>query len=362
MRPVICFFEKELFIYSLEYSLLSCPAGKSVEFFLQEIERDYLNDLKIVQVNFEYDDTQRFKKQKNLYISAKATVFLIKNYDLNTLAEIKTLHYTGELKTPVRVFKPLITKNEFMDGVAKIRLEITRGRIYQVNLTAPMTSQTQADPLDLFFHFESRYPSAYKAFLPFDNHELLSFSPELFLKNSRQELVTRPIKGSLSKTADFLVSLYKNKKEEAELSMIVDLLRNDLNSLGNPDPALVTQHRKALHLDYIQHTFSEIKLKNSFSLPYVLKKMMPGGSISGCPKLESLNVISEIEPFKRQAYTGTIGWWRKNDFKLNLSIRTFIKSGALLIYHSGCGIVFDSDAELEWKEFLLKTGGLVVEN
>lgn len=140
--------------------------------------------------------------------------------------------------------------------------------------------------------------------------------------------------------------------------MIVDLLRNDLNRVNDSNSlefAEVTKHRAAMKLAYIQHTYSEISLQTHKNLPEILNCTMPGGSISGCPKIESLHVISETEKYKRQIYTGCIGWWKENDFTLNLSIRTFIKNQEDLFYHAGCGIVYDSVAENEWNEFLLKT-------
>jgi anthranilate/para-aminobenzoate synthase component I len=115
-----------------------------------------------------------------------------------------------------------------------------------------------------------------------------------------------------------------------------------------------------MQLGYIQHTFSEIEVETTKNLAEVLAATAPGGSISGCPKVESLKVIAELETYKRQAYTGALGWWKDNNFCLNLSIRTFIKKENQLYYHAGCGIVYDSDANKEWDEFLLKTGQLNV--
>jgi para-aminobenzoate synthetase component 1 len=184
----------------------------------------------------------------------------------------------------------------------------------------------------------------------------------LFLKMQNKKLKTQPIKGSLSDEASSITFLLNNPKEEAELSMIVDLLRNDLNRLENKNSAQVNFHRRVMNLGYIQHTFSEIEIESDKTLPEVLLCTMPGGSISGCPKIESLKVISELETYKRQAYTGTIGWWKDNNFCLNITIRSFIKYKKQLIYHSGCGIVYDSDAEKEWNEFLLKAGSLNLKN
>ncbi len=149
-------------------------------------------------------------------------------------------------------------------------------------------------------------------------------------------------------------------KETAELSMIVDLLRNDLNSICEK-PVTVTKHREILDLGYTQHTYSEITGLTNLNLPEILKSTFPGGSISGCPKSESLKAISEFENSPRGFYTGTIGWWQKNDFKLNIAIRSFKKQNTDLTYYAGCGIVYDSDPDCEWQEFLTKAGKLNVQ-
>lgn len=359
MNPLICFFEHNLFIYTLDYEVINCPPTLSVQVFLKQIEEKYFEKLKVVQVNFEFDHPERFEHQTALYQCPKAKVYVIRYYELKTLSEIKAASLTLDMNTEDIHFKPLMSKNDFIAKVQTIQQDICEGRLYQVNLTAPLEGETSENALNLFFKYEEKFQSQYKVLLPGTQLDIISFSPELFIENINETLTTRPIKGSSGSATDFVASLYKNKKEEAELSMIVDLLRNDLNSLGEA-AAEVMAHRAPLQLGYIQHTYSEIKIKNNLPLGEVLGHMMPGGSISGCPKLESLKVIGEVEPYRRQIYTGTLGWWKKNDFKLNLAIRTFIKTGDKIFYHAGCGIVFDSDAELEWSEFLLKTGGLHV--
>ncbi|MBC7421455.1 MAG: chorismate-binding protein [Bdellovibrio sp.] len=353
MTPLICFYEKDLFIFSLDYEVHHCPAQMRVADFLNTIEKEFFNAMKVIQCNFEFDS---MSAQKALYNGSKASVFVIQNYALKTLAEITA----GDVKNISHQFKPLVSREQFTEQVKIIKGQIAEGRIYQVNLTAPLAAACNESGLDIFNYYQAKFNSEYKAFLPYENYSLISLSPELFLQRVKNQLITRPIKGSSSAEKDFSTSLYKNEKEEAELSMIVDLLRNDLNNLDENQASVVTKHREKMQLGYIQHTYSEIQVSNDQPLASILQKTMPGGSISGCPKIESLKVINELEPYRRQAYTGTLGWWQKNDFTLNLTIRTFIKSHDLLVYHAGCGIVYDSDPESEWDEFLLKTGSLHV--
>ena len=174
------------------------------------------------------------------------------------------------------------------------------------------------------------------------------------MQKQDSQLISRPIKGT---SAIGYTDLINNPKEAAELSMIVDLLRNDLNSVST-GPATVNAHRKHLQLPYTSHTFSEVQVATDQTLPMILKKTMPGGSISGCPKVESLKAISEYENYERQFYTGTIGWWQQNDFELNIAIRSFVATHENLFYFAGCGIVSESDPEAEWNELLNKASKL----
>ncbi|MFZ3230916.1 MAG: chorismate-binding protein [Pseudobdellovibrio sp.] len=359
MRPVICFFEGDLYIYSTDYELALCPDEIAVTAFLESIDSNNLNKMKIVQINF--DAFQASTKQVDIFKTSKAAVFILNNYQLLTLQNISISHNLIKntfLKDAL--FKLQITKNNFLENIISIKKMISAGRLYQVNLTTTFMADLKTDPLDLFLSNYLDYSGNYKCFLPFANHSLVSFSPELFLEKNESILKTEPIKGSISKNQNYENDLIKNEKEESELSMIVDLLRNDLNGLELENSAQVIKHRELMNLNYIQHTFSEIQIQTSKLLPYILEKMMPGGSISGCPKKESLLVIQELEPHKRGAYTGTIGWWKDDNFKLNIAIRTFLQTESNYYYFAGCGIVYDSDPETEFAELLNKTGNLNV--
>lgn len=358
MKKLFCFLREDEFLKSDDYSIISCDDNTDLCTFLNQLQKIYFSQMKVVQINFEAEH-RCFSGQKALYPAAKATVFVLNRYSVvreeELLAELTAVEDTDV------VFQTLELKSAFIEKVDIIKKEIAAGRLYQANLTAPLKAECLAPAEAIFKKYFSLLNGQYRALLPLsDDCSVISFSPELFLQKSGLMLTTRPIKGSLNSDKNFEAGLMADSKEEAELSMIVDLLRNDLNRI-EPDPAgphsaVVTKHRAALKLKYIQHTFSEIQIQTEKSLPEILECTLPGGSISGCPKLESLKLISELEAYKRQVYTGTIGWWKDNEFSLNLAIRTFIQYQDALYYHAGCGIVYDSDAEKEWAEFVLKTG------
>jgi para-aminobenzoate synthetase component 1 len=356
MNTAFCFYNQDEFLVSENYSVKHCPEETAVHDFLKDIEKNFYSEMKIVQNNFEYDSQNLFKNQKKLYDAPKACVFILKSYSIvpkkNILAD------AGSAQPDLK-FESLESKAVFIEKVNIIKREIAAGRVYQVNLTAPLFAHCPYPAESVFKTYCRDLNGDYQAFLPIkEDLQVICFSPELFLQKSGNSLCTRPIKGSLRNDLSFESDLLASKKEEAELSMIVDLLRNDLNRIEPKKSAEVTKHRAEMQLGYIQHSYSEIKIETEKNLPDIINCTFPGGSISGCPKIESLHLISELEMNQRQIYTGSIGWWKENEFTLNLAIRTFIQNQNLLFYHAGCGIVFDSDAEHEWDEFILKTGKL----
>ncbi len=364
MKPLISFYKNEKYIFSKDYQLVCCKINENLFDFLNDIEKKYANQLKILQINFDAAQTEQVFYEKTLYPCPKASVWILNSFEFLSI-DIILNQIKIENQVPYEmIFRPLISQNEFKMAIEKIKFDIRAGRIYQANLTSAFKADCGAEAAIIFADFYQKFNSRYCALLPHQGIDVMSFSPELFLEKLDGVIKTEPIKGSIRPEENIENDLIQNEKENAELSMIVDLLRNDLNRIAYETTenasAEVTQHRSVMKLNYIQHTYSQICIKTNAHLPLVLKCTFPGGSISGCPKNESLKVITENEKYPRGVYTGSIGWWHNNEFSMNLAIRTLIKHENQIYYHAGCGIVFDSDPEKEWKEFLTKAGALQV--
>lgn len=347
MNPIICFYEDDLLIHSDDYILVQCDHHTDLTAFLEKTQSEYPTQMKVIQVNF--DDLQKQNAESLLENDPAISVFILNHFKLIDKKDLAIPKEKFNLN-----FAPQLAKNEFLEKVRSIRFDIQNGRYYQVNLTSCFESKVEphSDPFEIFKYYFQKFNSQYSAFLPRLDSEILCYSPELFLEKKGKSILTRPIKGTTSQNQPF-EDLLKNTKENAELSMIVDLLRNDLQAVCF-EKVVVSEHRKELSLNYLIHTYSEISGQTDLFLPEILKHMLPAGSISGCPKKESLKAIFELETNHRHFYTGCIGWWQNDDFKLNLAIRSFLHSKNTLTYFSGCGIVYDSDPEKEWQEFLRK--------
>jgi para-aminobenzoate synthetase component 1 len=169
-------------------------------------------------------------------------------------------------------------------------------------------------------------------------------------------LSTSPIKGTISKNVkNYEAILLESQKESAELSMIVDLLRNDISRASDISPSKVIKHREIMDLGNLVHTYSTIESETSLNLCEILWETLPGGSISGCPKREAVLNILKLEPYARGPYTGICGWWHKDNFELNILIRSLVLlPNGKCFYSAGGGIVYDSKCNMEYDEILLK--------
>lgn len=370
MSPVICFYNENKFIWSTNYTLYSCPDDLSLTSFLSEFQKNFYNDHKIVKINFDALSEMSSDSRPRYAKTAKANVFVLHSYELIAESELNTklagLKNNMQGTAERAQFSPLINEAAFISAVESVKADICRGRFYQMNLTAALHAQVSEkfSALDYFSLLSQKVACPYRAYLPLEKAEIICLSPELFLRKQNSTVITQPIKGTLV-TGDELKQLQQSPKENAELSMIVDLLRNDLNTLSCEKyngSAKVNFHRHILPLGYTTHTYSEIEIETSKNFIEIVSQSFPGGSISGCPKIESLKKIAETETYQRDFYTGSIGWWHADNFSLNIAIRSLYHSQRDLYYFTGCGIVFDSDPAKEWQEFLTKCSFLNLEN
>jgi para-aminobenzoate synthetase component 1 len=255
------------------------------------------------------------------------------------------------------------TKPEYLAAVEKAIDYIYAGDIYQINLSQRFHTQLSASPFDLFRVLRNINPSYYGAYMAYSGHGVISSSPELFLRRSGAEVETRPIKGtrprgkSAEEDKGYKRELHESPKDSAELSMIVDLERNDLGRVCEYGSVVVDEHRYIETLPTVFHTISTVRgeLKDDIGVVDLIRATFPGGSITGCPKIRSIEIIDELEPTRRNVYTGSIGYIDFNgDMELNIAIRTLIFKGRDIYYQVGGGIVADSDPEAEYEETLDK--------
>ena len=259
--------------------------------------------------------------------------------------------------------KSNFSRDDYIHSVNTIRDYIREGDVYQVNLSQRFSYPFKTSSFNLFQQLYQLNPAPFFSHINAGDHQVVSTSMERFLFLDGSTIETRPIKGTRkrgitddedSQLKDDLIS---SEKEDAELSMIVDLLRNDLGKVCKPGSIKVHEHKRVEKYQNVFHLVSIIKgeLADSITFADLLKATFPGGSITGCPKIRAMEIIDELEPHVRQVYTGAIGYmgFHKN-LDLNVAIRTAIISDEICHFGVGGGIVYDSVAGDEYEETLYK--------
>ncbi len=375
--PIISFYKNGEYIISDNYFTVELLKS-NWEFKINQIQKDFYENMKIIQFDFpKHEILKRNNKKFNInylknYVKKYnndfscfknsykneyfGVVYILKNYRVTSEIDIKNSD-SFRLQTPL---KKLVPKDKYIKTIKAIKKEISVGNFYQINFTIPFKANYTGDYCDIFLHYHQKFSGDYHALIPYKNGAIISMSPELFLKKEGDSLISQPIKGTLPNTPENYKKILESEKEESELSMIVDLLRNDLNSVGDIQGDSINFHRKIMNLGNLIHTYSEIEVKTSKKLGEIIKKTAPGGSISGCPKEAAVEAILKYEKFDREGYTGSIGWWQRDNFILNITIRSFILRGDKILYHSGGGIVYDSEPEKEFEEILLKASKIQI--
>jgi para-aminobenzoate synthetase / 4-amino-4-deoxychorismate lyase len=272
--------------------------------------------------------------------------------------------------------RAMLSAQEFVQAVDKIHRYIEAGDTYQVNFTFPLRFNFTGDPITLYAALRQRQPVPYGALIGLpDGSSVLSLSPELFVSHSQGKLTCRPMKGTAAASDDHAQNaqraqtLREDEKERAENLMIVDLLRNDLGRIAQtgsvrvPDLFSVERFGAVLQMTstIVADARADITLSDVFGALY------PCGSITGAPKRRSMQILHELERWPRHLYTGGIGWFDPpkssyplGDFMLSVPIRTLLLEAPDQNHHRqgemgiGAGIVYDSNAENEYQECLLK--------
>jgi len=285
------------------------------------------------------------------------------------LNKIGSMHQPGIGNSSLRIDK--ITSNmgypEYVKGVEKIRDYITEGDVYQVNFARRIEAEGVFPGDEIYLKLRSVNPTSFSAFFDAGNFQILSNSPELFVKKSGSRITTVPMKGTRprgkNRKEDALLrkELLLSEKEKAELVMIVDLERNDIGRVCRFGSVRVKNLRRMEKYETVFQTTSAIEgcLREEVSQAGLLRATFPGGSVTGAPKIRAMEIIEELEPCKRAFYTGSMGYVGFNgDMELNLLIRTILLKDSRLYYPAGGGIVWDSVPDEEFRETQAKAEAL----
>jgi para-aminobenzoate synthetase component I len=266
-------------------------------------------------------------------------------------------------------FRARLKRDQFAGMVRRAKAYIAAGDVYQVCLAHRFEASLQGDAWPFYEALRRCSRAPYSAFLALGDTQVVSASPECFLRLNGRRITTRPIKGTRPRKQEAqgdrqsALDLVTSAKEIAELVMITDLERNDLGQICEYGSVAVPELFKLESYEQVHHLVSTVTgtLREDVTHPSALLACFPGGSISGAPKRRALEIISELEPDTRGLYTGAIGYFGYNgESQFSIAIRTAVFERGGASFHVGAGIVADSIPEKEWQETLDKAAGLIL--
>ena len=257
---------------------------------------------------------------------------------------------------------------DYLAAVARAIEYVRAGDVFQVNLAQRLLAPVSDDSVSLYLRLRQRNAATFAGYFDLGDFQILSASPERFLKVDHRDVETRPIKGTRPRTsrpeADRLAGeeLAGSVKDRAENVMIVDLLRNDLARVCRPESVVVSQLCRLEVYQYVQHLVSAVRgrLRDDCTPIDLVRASFPGGSVTGAPKVRAMEIIAELEPTARGPYCGALGYMGfDGSLDLNLLIRTITAGRGWWQAPVGGGIVAQSDPRQECEETWHKAEGLL---
>jgi anthranilate synthase component 1 len=265
-------------------------------------------------------------------------------------------------------FRYGFTREAFLEAVRRSQEYILAGDIFQVVLSQRMSVPFKARPLDVYRALRALNPSPYMYFIDLGDTQIVGSSPEVLVRVQNRKVTVRPIAGTIRRGAspkedqELAEKLLNDPKERAEHVMLIDLGRNDVGRVAKTGSVAMTDTMVIERYSHVMHIVSQVDgdLENGLNSMDALRASFPAGTLSGAPKIRAMEIISELEPVKRNIYAGAVGYlsWH-DDADLAIAIRTAVIRDGKLHVQAGAGIVADSDPEREWEETMSKGRALI---
>ena len=261
-------------------------------------------------------------------------------------------------------------ETQYLDSIKKVKQYIIDGDIFQANLSRLWKVEKDSDSaINLYQKLRETNPAPFAGLAVHENFTIISSSPERLIRVKNNLVETRPIAGTRPREKDKIkdnilkAELIKHPKERAEHIMLIDLERNDLGRICVPGTIKVDEFMVLESYAHVHHIVSNVcgQLKDGMLPGQIIKAVFPGGTITGCPKVRCMEIISELESEARGAYTGSMGYLNHNgDMDINILIRTMTLENNTLYFRAGAGLVADSVPRAELEETRHKARGLLL--
>ena len=326
---------------------------KETDLFIGFFGYEVLNNL----IGIKFKKQKGLKFPKGIFYKPETKIKLQNRLDYNNLKLINSK----------KSFSVNIDKDSYKVIFDKFKKKIKSGETYQIKICTKYSNETKIDALDFFCRLV-KTNMAPEAFMIKDkNYSIISCSPENLITKKNNFITTKPIAGTLKKTKKLnkdkaLTFFRKNLKETKEHNMIVDMERNDLSKICKPGSVKILKKKIVEEYKDLYHYVSLIggQLKNKVTSLEIIKAMMPGGSVIGCPKISTLNLLNKQEKHNRNIYTGSFGYLKFNgDMRFNIIIRSILNFKDKSEISVASGVVIDSNAVHEFNENFIKAKSLM---
>ncbi len=293
-------------------------------------------------------------EDESAYRKAKQRLDALKR---NLRSQARVPEYSPKDSRPEPVSE--IGEKAFLDAVAKSKHYIVEGDIMQVQISQRITLPFDAPPVNLYRALRAINPSPYMFYFDLEDFQIVGASPEILVRQEGDKITVRPIAGTrprgatLEQDREFEQDLLSDPKERAEHLMLIDLGRNDIGRVARTGTVKVTEKMVVERYSHVMHIVSNVegKIKEGMSAIELLRATFPAGTVTGTPKVRSMEIIDELEPTKRGIYAGAVGYIGFNgNMDLAIAIRTAVIKDGKLNVQAAAGIVADSIPENEWME------------
>ena len=340
---------------------------------------------------------KKYKKETDLYLGFFGYEILCNLLDVNIKNQKKLNFYKGIFYKPETIIKirdnitvfSNIKKPKFQDNFNQTKIlspfklninfhkynkifdlfskKIRQGETYQIKICTKYKNKSQINPVNFFWKLMKVNSSPESFMIRDSDFSIVSCSPETLIEKKGNKIITKPIAGTLRKNSRInkfkALNFFKsNDKETKEHNMIVDLERNDLSRICKPGSVKILKEKYVEEYKHLFHYVSTIQgtIKKKTSILNIIKSMMPGGSVIGCPKIKTLELLNNQEKEDRNIFTGSFGYIKFNqDMRFNIIIRSILNFKNISEISAASGVVLDSSAKKEFNENFIKAKSLL---
>ncbi len=336
--------------------------GKNPHALFYEFSRFFIFDhqeKKIFAIQTHFGKGDRFHAENEAVLN---DVGVIK------FSSLSTKDIQNEKNTDFSVFESEQTESEFIQKVEWTKQKILDGEIFQMIVSNGFKARTKKDGLDFYAALREIEPTTHLFFLDFGKHgQIAGASPEILGSKREEKVIYSPIAGTrfrgknLADDEKIRQEMCDDPKENAEHDMLIDLGRNDLGRVCKTGSIKITREKYAKNFANLMHLVTDIEgvLKPNLTAIDFFKSIFPAGTLSGAPKIRAIDLISQIEPNRRDLYGGAVGYFSADgDMEFCIAIRSFALKNGVIKFRTGAGIVQDSDPKKEWLEIHNKAKSL----